>query len=70
MMRSLGGSGRSRREANAELEALWTSATQVWDLVLEGPYESSSLVASLSLAAELIEEHVNAVAANGIRWGT
>jgi hypothetical protein len=70
MMRSLGGSGWSRREADAELEAFRTSATQVWDLVLEGPYGSSSLVASLSLVAELIEEHVNVVSANGIRWGT
>jgi hypothetical protein len=63
-MRSLGGSGRSRREADVVLEALQTSASQVQDLVLEGPYGSSSLAASLSSMAELIEEHVNAVAAN------
>jgi hypothetical protein len=29
----------------------------------------SSLTASLSLAAELIEGHVDVVGANGVRWG-
>jgi hypothetical protein len=38
----------ARREVNAELEALWTLAAQVWDLVLDNVDESSSLAASLS----------------------
>jgi hypothetical protein len=55
---------------NAELEALWTSAARVQDLVLDntdGPY---SLIASLPTVVELLEGRVDAAAANRVRWGS
>jgi hypothetical protein len=55
---------------NTELEALRTSATQVRDLVLDGADRLSSLVASLSTVAEMLEGHVDVMAANRVCWGT
>jgi hypothetical protein len=58
-----------RREAVAELEGLRSSAARVQDLVLGGPARTSSLAVLLSLAAELIEDHINIAASNGVHWG-
>jgi hypothetical protein len=58
------------REVDAELEVLQNSAARILDLVLGAPVGTSSLAASLSSAAKLIEDWVNAAAANGIHWGT
>jgi hypothetical protein len=44
-------------------------AARVRDLVLKGSNETSSLAASLSLTEDLIEGHVDFVAANGVHWG-
>jgi hypothetical protein len=52
------------------LEALRSSAAQVRDLVLEQANRSSSLATSLSLTAGLLEGCIDAVAANGVHWGT
>jgi hypothetical protein len=60
----------ARREVNAELEALQTSAEQVRDLVLGNIDELSSLAASLSAVVELLEGLVDTTAANGVRWVT
>jgi hypothetical protein len=35
-----------------------------------GPTRTSSLAVLLSLAAEMIEDHVDAMATNGVCWGT
>jgi hypothetical protein len=51
---------------DAELEVLHNSAARILDLVLGVPVGTSSLAASLSSAAKLIEDWVNAAAANGI----
>jgi hypothetical protein len=40
------------------------------DLVLDRADMPSSLVASLSMAVELLEVRVDTVATNGVRWGT
>jgi hypothetical protein len=55
---------------NAELEALQASAALVRDSVLGNTSRLSSLVASLAEAAEEVENRINTVAANGVRWGT
>jgi hypothetical protein len=60
----------ARREMDVNLEALGSFAAQVWELVLERPDGTSSLEASLSSSTELIEDHIDAVAANGVCWGT
>jgi hypothetical protein len=57
------------QEAVVKLKALQNSATRVWDLVLKGSDEASSLAVSLSLATDLIEGHVNATATSGVHWG-
>jgi prophage DNA circulation protein len=57
-------------EVDDELEGFWSSATQVQNMVLGGPTGTSSLVASLSSAAELIKGCINIVAANLVHWGT
>jgi hypothetical protein len=57
-------------QADEELEALWTSAAFVWDLILGDANGSSSLAASLAMVAEEVEKWVNAAAANGVQWGT
>jgi hypothetical protein len=50
--------------------ALLTLAARVQDLVLDNADGPSSLVASLSMAVELIEGQIDTVAANGMCWGT
>jgi hypothetical protein len=60
----------TRRQVDAELEALWTSAARVWDFVLDSIDGPSSLVVSLSMVAELLEGPINAAAINRVRWGT
>jgi hypothetical protein len=57
-------------QMDTELEALRTSVVFVWDLILGDGSGSSSLAASLSMVAEEVEKWVNAVAANGVWWGT
>jgi hypothetical protein len=57
-------------EVDIELEALWSSTTWVWDLMLERADRTSSLVVSLSSLAELLEDHIDVVAANWVRWDT
>jgi hypothetical protein len=57
----------ARREVNAELEALRTSAERVRDLVLGNIDELSSLAASLSAVVELLEGRVDTTATNGVR---
>jgi hypothetical protein len=56
-------------EADAELEALWSSATLVPNLVLERLDMTSSSAALLSSMTELIKDRVDAAATNGVRWG-
>jgi hypothetical protein len=41
-------------EADAELEALWTLAMWVWDLVLGSADGPSSLAGSMSMVAKLL----------------
>jgi hypothetical protein len=60
----------ARREADATLEASQALAARIQDLVLGGDDGLSSLAASLSSVVELLEGHVDAAAANGVRWGT
>jgi hypothetical protein len=57
-------------QADAELEALWTSTAIVRDLILGDASRSSSLAASLALMAEEVVKWVNAMTANGVWWGT
>jgi hypothetical protein len=45
-------------------------ATLVRDLVLANVDGPSSLVASLSMMAELLKGRIDIMAANGVRWGT
>jgi hypothetical protein len=52
-----------------EHQALWSLATRVQDLVVEGFGEALSLAPELSMTADLIEGHVDVVAANGVLWG-
>jgi uncharacterized protein with NRDE domain len=58
------------RQADAELEALRTSAAFVQDLILGDASGSSSLAMSLVMAAEEVEKRVNVAATNGVWWGT
>jgi hypothetical protein len=58
------------REEDAELEALWILVVRVQDLVLGGIEGPSSLGASMSMVAELLEGRINAVATNGVCWGS
>jgi hypothetical protein len=57
-------------EAEAELEALWSSVTQVWYLVQGSVNGLSSLATSMSAVAELLGNRIDAAATNGIRWGS
>jgi hypothetical protein len=52
------------------LETLRTSAAQVWDLVLGSTDKKSSLAATMSTVAELLEGWMDATAANRVRWGS
>jgi hypothetical protein len=60
----------ARRQVDAELEALWTLATRVQDLVLDNIDGPSSLAASLSMVVELLKGRINAADANRVHWGT
>jgi hypothetical protein len=51
-----------------ELQALRSSATRVWDHVLERSNEMPSLMVGLSSTAEQIMGHVDAAAANRVHW--
>jgi hypothetical protein len=66
----LGAELATRREVDTELEALQTSAVRFQDLVLDNADMSSSLVACPSTAVELFEGWVDAMATNGVCWGT
>jgi hypothetical protein len=55
----------ARREAEAELEALRSSAARVQDMVLGDVDESSLLVTSMSVVTKRLEGWIDAVAANG-----
>jgi hypothetical protein len=57
-----------RREVDTKLQALWSSIAGVRDLVLERLDWTSSLVATLSSAVELIEDHMDTMATNRYRW--
>jgi hypothetical protein len=59
-----------RRQADAELEALRTSAAFVRDLILGDASGSSSLAMSLVMVAEEVEKRVNVATTNGVWWGT
>jgi hypothetical protein len=52
------------------VEALWTSAARVRDLLLDGADMPSSLASSLSTTTELLEGCIETAVANGINWGT
>jgi hypothetical protein len=52
------------------LEALRAFATLVCDLILGKTGGPSSLMTSLSMVAEKVENRINTVAANGVWWGT
>jgi hypothetical protein len=58
-----------RHKIEAELKALWSSATWVQDLVLGGSNGTPPLAASVSSATDLIEGHVDAMTKNGVLWG-
>jgi hypothetical protein len=60
----------ARREAEAELEVLRSSAAWVWDMVLGGVGRPSSLVTSMSVVVDLLGGRIDAVAANWVRWGS
>jgi hypothetical protein len=62
----LGVEQAARWEMDAELEALSTSAAQVWDMVLDGADGPSSFMTSLSMATELLEGCVETVTVNGV----
>jgi hypothetical protein len=66
----LGAELATRWEVNTKLEALQTLAAWVQDLVLDNDDRSCSMAASISMVAELLKELVDAVASNGVRWGT
>jgi hypothetical protein len=59
-----------RRQVDTELEALWSSAALVQDLVLGDVDGPSSLVASLSMVVELFKSRIDTTTANGVWWGT
>jgi hypothetical protein len=54
------------READAELEALQTSAARVQGLVLDNIDGLSSLAASLSMVVELLEGQIDTTTTNGV----
>jgi hypothetical protein len=55
---------------NDELEALHASVALVQDSVLGDTGRSSSLAVSLAKVAEKVENRINRVVANGVRWRT
>jgi hypothetical protein len=60
----------TRCQVDTELEALRTSTALVQDLMLGNVNGSSSLAASLSLVAELLEGRIDTMVINGVRWET
>jgi hypothetical protein len=60
----------ARREADAELEVLGSSAVRVRDLVLDGAGEPSSLAMSMSAVTELLKDHIDATTPNEVRCGS
>jgi hypothetical protein len=58
------------RGADAELEALQTSAARVQGLVLDNIDGLSSLAASLSMVVELLDGQIDTTTTNGVCWGT
>jgi hypothetical protein len=62
----LGAELAARWEVEAELGALRTLATQVWDLLLDNDDGPSSLALSFSMAMELLEGRADATVANGV----
>jgi hypothetical protein len=59
-----------QREAEAELEALRSSAARVKDLVLGDVNGSSSLATSISAVVEWLKGRIDAATANRVRWGS
>jgi hypothetical protein len=57
-------------EVDVELEVLRSSVARVWDLVLHGAGEPSSLVTSMTVATELFKNWIDAATANGVLWGS
>jgi hypothetical protein len=55
---------------DAEPGALWTLVACVRDMVLGNADGSSSLVACLSMVAELLEGRIDITVANGVHQGT
>jgi hypothetical protein len=64
--RQLGEELAAQQEVDTELEVLLTSAAQVKNLVLDNANGSSSMAASLSMVAELLEDWVDATATNDV----
>jgi hypothetical protein len=60
----------ARREVDAELEALLTTAVRVRDLVLDNADGLSSMAASMSTVVELLEGRIDTAATNRVRWGS
>jgi hypothetical protein len=57
-------------EADVEMEALWDSATRVWDFMVGNANGLSSLAASMCTVVELLEGRIAAAAPNGVHWGS
>jgi hypothetical protein len=60
----------ARQEVDVVLEALWTLAVCVQNFMLGSVNGPSSLVASMSVAAGLLEGPIDATVANGVCWGS
>jgi hypothetical protein len=45
-------------------------AARVWDMVLDGADDLSSLAASMSMVAEPLKGRIDTTVANGVCWGT
>jgi hypothetical protein len=61
---------QATRQAEAELEDLWSSAARVRDLVLGDVGGSSLMATSLSAITEQLEGRIDAAATNMVRWGS
>jgi hypothetical protein len=57
-----------RQEVEVELEALWSSAARVWDMVLGDANGSSMVAMSMFSLPERHEGRSDAAATNGVRW--
>jgi hypothetical protein len=58
------------QEADAELEALRTSAGRVQDIVLDNADRPSFPMASMLMEVELLGSQIDAMATNDARWGS